>query len=236
MAATKPPAGKAAKGGRNRRIIIALGLVALLVVGYLLYKSKSGSSTPNQLPVTGDTGASAASPSTDSGGSDSGGADPSAADILSALAGENQQLLGSLLSSQQGLLSLAGSSFGSTAQTTGAPQSSSTGSSSSSSGSSSPAPQAAPQAAAAAAPTGADQDVTQPLAAPGTAGNTTVNYQQNVPLSSNIAQEAQVVAGTFSGSSGPVVTSKPTNTIASGAAAVKSGAAKTNTQAKAKAL
>ncbi len=94
----------------NRRVLIAVGVLALLVVGYILLRPKGTGATPANSP----TGTDAGVPQTGGGAASDSGAQASA-DLLAAIAGENQQLLRAFLSSSSGLVSLAGSSLGSTA-------------------------------------------------------------------------------------------------------------------------
>ncbi len=105
--AAPPPA----KGGKpNRRVLIAVGVLGLLIVGYLMLRGKGSGATPANSP----TGTDAGVPQTGGGAASDSGAQASA-DLLAAIAGENQQLLRAFLSSSSGLVSLAGSSLGSTA-------------------------------------------------------------------------------------------------------------------------
>lgn len=119
--ATTQPKKKSRLGGK--RVWIAVGVVALLVVAYVWYQNRSGNS------LTGPLSTGGATDQTGAGAGDAGGlagsptdtsqsTDPAAA-VLSTLSGENQALLGSLLSSQQGLASLVGSSLGSPTPTIG---------------------------------------------------------------------------------------------------------------------
>lgn len=101
MPTAKPPLAK------NKKVLIAVAAVALLVVGYLFLRPKS--TAANEPPQTDASGATI--PQT--GASPEGSSDSASADLLSALAGENQQLMKSFLASSSGLVSLAGSSLGS---------------------------------------------------------------------------------------------------------------------------
>jgi hypothetical protein len=98
---------------RKRALIIAGILGGVILIGYMILKGRSG--------ATAAGGGSSASPAvtpTDSGagsGGASGGGSGTSADesgLLSALAGENQDLLNSLLNSGQGYASLFGGPFG----------------------------------------------------------------------------------------------------------------------------
>ncbi|HZQ03689.1 MAG TPA: hypothetical protein VFA88_06700 [Gaiellaceae bacterium] len=79
------------------------------MLAYLVYRSRGQAA--QAAPATSDTAsAPPAPPSTGTGGQS---ADQAAtADLLAALAGENQELIKSFLASEQGLVSLAGSSIG----------------------------------------------------------------------------------------------------------------------------
>lgn len=98
----KPAAGKAA---RNKRLLIAAGLVAVALIVYLVYRARSGGGQFAAAP----TGTSASSSPSSQQQGDQGSGDAS---VLAALAGENGQLLKSFLESSQGLASLAGGLFG----------------------------------------------------------------------------------------------------------------------------
>lgn len=238
MATTSPkPADKGAPKKGRGRLYLALGLVALLVVGYVIYK-RSSSSSSTGAPVTGSSSNPYGTSSDQGGGSGGGTADQTGADtagLLSTLAGENQGLISAFLSGEQGLITLAGSSQGNPAPTTGASPAPDT---------SNPPPPApvAPSKAPAAVDTGPNgppvlglSDITSTnLAAPGAPGNTTVNYMENVPSAPSIDAAAADVAASFY--SAPRPASQTINyDIPSGAGAVKSGTAKTNYQAKARA-
>src|SRR4051812_35220649 len=97
-----PEGSPGGSSSRNKRVLIAVGLLAAVLVGYLLFRRPSSS------PAS--TGSSAAPTPSDTSGSGSGGAPGADASLLAALAGENQQLLGAFLQSEQGLITLAGSS------------------------------------------------------------------------------------------------------------------------------
>lgn len=176
---SKPPAGKGKGKGRGR-LYLALGLVALLVLGYVIYKRSSSSSTG--APVTGSTGNPYGTSSSDGGGTGSGSADQSGADtagLLSTLAGENQQLLSTFLAGEQGLITLAGSSQGNPAPTTGASPAPSPDT---------PAPAPAPAPAAAAAVPGSTG--ASALAEQGNpAGVTPVQALENQGLTPALAQQ-----------------------------------------------
>lgn len=118
--ATTPPKKKGRLGGK--RVWVAVGIVALVVVAYVWYQNRSSSSLSGTGPLsTGSPTDQTPTGSTDTSGSGglSGSPDDSTSSVLSALAGENQDLLDSLLASNQGLISLAGSSLGSPNTTTG---------------------------------------------------------------------------------------------------------------------
>lgn len=99
-----------AKKGKPPRTLLIVGVVGLLLLGYLFLRSKSGSS------AAAPTASGASSPvpqtSSDAGGDGQSSTDQGSADLLAALAGENQSLMKSFLDSTSGLISLAGSSFG----------------------------------------------------------------------------------------------------------------------------
>lgn len=98
----------------RRRILIALALIAGAAVVYVLYRRSSGSQSVTTPLSTGAPTDQTPPSSGDSGGGGAGAGtatDPTS-DILSTLAGENQQLLQQLLGSPSGLVSLAGQSLG----------------------------------------------------------------------------------------------------------------------------
>jgi hypothetical protein len=177
-----PPKPTAKKAGSKRAWII-IAVVGLAVVAYLYYKSSSASATQNQLPVTDASGATI--PATDnSGATDTSGTDQASADLLGALAGENQQLMQSFLASEQGLVSLAGSSVGAftSSQTAGEPAGSAFASTTST-----------------------------PIAAPAAAPATTTSSSSPDLSSSPFYAAAETVASTITDSTGPSVVSEPTS-------------------------
>ena len=87
-------------------------MIGLALVAYLIYRSRSSSSSQFATSPTGT--AASPTPSTGSGGDQGAGAASPDAALLAALAGENQDLMKSFLASEQGLVSLLGSSLGST--------------------------------------------------------------------------------------------------------------------------
>lgn len=121
MASSTPPRKKSRLGGK--RVWIALGIVVLLVVAYVWYQNRSSSSSSSGLTGPLSTGSPTSSLPTDETGGASGGGTGTGTDnttaLLGTLQGENQSLLDQLLASEQGILSLAGSSLGSPNATTG---------------------------------------------------------------------------------------------------------------------
>lgn len=97
--------------------MLAVVAVAVLVVGYLFLRSRGAT------PAVASPSSSNASPGTipqTSSDAQQASDQQASADVLGALAGENQQLMKSFLASANGLVSLAGSSFGSFGASTNA--------------------------------------------------------------------------------------------------------------------
>lgn len=239
--ATTPPKKGAGKKAKQRRIYLALGLVALAVVGYLWYRNRSGGASLAASP----SGANAGTGATDSGSAgglsgsplDQSGQDLSG--LLGALQGENQDLLNGFISNQGRLVTPFGGVATATDQTPLGPV-----------GPGPEIPAALPQAASPNVVSTNSQ--AQPLTAAAQASFGTypeINFTPPTPTSqvgeggggpAIITPQSGPSVGGYVGE--PIIKfTAPTPELsypvssASGAAGVKSGATKVNYQAKARA-